>query len=117
MRRPRRMFRAVTLILALTAFPVVGAVDTGLREQRYLGQLAREFLDTLSEKEKAAFLRASKDDLPLFHFGAGSKVRELYFGPRGEGRALLCQNKDPCDIDAESMRIVERTWEIIHGAA
>ena len=82
-----------------------------------MDHLARDFLETLSSNDRAVFLNAGKNDLPLFHFSAGSRVRQLYFGPGGEGRRLLCKNKDPCDIDGASMRIVERTWEIIHGAA
>lgn len=80
-----------------------------------LDRLARGFIATLSQEDLAAFEKAGKSDLPMFHFGAGSRVRQLYFGPQGEGRKAFCTPDAYCDIDAESMRIVERAWQMIHG--
>lgn len=78
-----------------------------------MDRLARSFIGTLSPADIEVFRRSSDSDLPRFHFGAGSRVRHLYFGPGAEGRKTLCRQDDYCDIDRESMRIVERTWEII----
>lgn len=81
-----------------------------------LDRLARGFIGTLSEEDVRTFERAERGDLPMFHFGAGSRVRQLYFGRDGEGRKSFCTPGAYCDIDRESMRIVERAWEIIRDA-
>lgn len=80
-----------------------------------LDRLAKGFIATLSEQDVAMLKKAEKADLPMFHFGAGSRVRQLYFGPEGEGRKAFCSPGEYCDIDRESMRIVERAWQIVHG--
>ena len=81
-----------------------------------LDRLANGFIATLTEQERATLKKAEETDLPMFHFGAGSRVRQLYFGPDGEGRKAFCTPGAYCDIDRESMRIVERAWQIIRGA-
>ncbi len=79
------------------------------RDQSQVDRLARAFLDTLSQSDKDAFIKASKNDLPMFHFGARPRVRQMYLGPGGEGRKALCIKAQYRDIDKQSMRIVERT--------
>ena len=107
----RTFFRA--LILCVTLAGCVN--EASAQATNDLDRFARNFIATLSEEDVAAFKKAEKADLPLFHFGAGSRVRQLYFGPDGEGRKAFCTPGAYCDIDRESMRIVERTWQIIRG--
>jgi len=104
--------RLVLLVISIAL--ASGCVHSTNRDQ--VDRLARGFLDTLSQSDMDALIKASKDDLPMFHFGAGSRVRQMYFGPDGQGRKALCVKAQYCDIDKQSMRIVERTWEIIQGA-
>lgn len=104
------------LIAALAVFIALnGLAHASTAHQVDVDRLARSFLKTLAEKDIADFREAEESDLPMFHFGAGSRVRELYFGPDGEGRKALCTPSVYCDIDAQSMRIVERTWQIVHS--
>jgi hypothetical protein len=107
--------RLVLLVISMAL--ASGCVHSTNRDQSQVDRLARGFLVTLSQSDKDAFIKASKDDLPMFHFGAGSRVRQMYFGPDGQGRKALCVKVQYCDIDKQSMRIVERTWEIIQGAS
>lgn len=104
---------AATLILCVTL--AVCAHKAHAQAANDLDCFAQSFIATLSEQDMAAFKNAEKADLPLFHFGAGSRVRKLYFGPDGEGRKAFCTPGAYCDIDRESMRIVERAWQIIRG--
>lgn len=80
-----------------------------------LDRFAEGFIATLSAENLETFKKAENIDLPMFHFGAGSRVRQLYFGPDGEGRRVFCKPNEYCDIDRESMRIVERAWQLIRG--
>ena len=77
-----------------------------------------EFVASLTPSERKEFLDASRDDLALFHFGAGSQVRERYFSsPDSVVRQAFCSN-DPeayCDIDSASMVIVVKAWELIRA--
>jgi hypothetical protein len=102
----------VVVCLALTGCAHSG----GSGPDANVDRLARGFIQTLSEEDVAAFRNAERSDLPMFHFGAGSRVRQLYFGADGEGRKFLCTPRRYCDIDRESMRIVERAWQIIRDA-
>jgi hypothetical protein len=112
----RGCIRCVVLVLVACVVGAAGCAHGGFREQALIDRFAMGFVGTLSQDDKDAFANARKGDLPMFHFGAGSRIRELYFGPTGDGRKAFCRPDHFCDIDRESMRIVERTWEIIHGA-
>ena len=105
-----RLVAIATFLLALG-----GCVHSDVASVSAVDRLARDFIDTLSEEDVAAFRDAERSELPMFHFGAGSRVRQLYFGPDGEGREALCTPTTYCDIDSQSMRSVERAWSIIHG--
>jgi hypothetical protein len=94
---------------------VAGGAHAGTTEKTDIDRLARGFIETLTEEDVAAFKKAAESDLPMLHFGAGSRVRQLYFGPHGEGRKALCEPGAYCDIDGQSMRIVERAWRTLNG--
>lgn len=109
----KNLAAAICIAVALLS----GCAHLDRHKDSEIDRLARIFLQTLSPRDMDAFREAGKDDLPMFHFGAGSRVRQMFFGPDQEGRNSLCPRSGHCDIDAESMHIVERTWEIIHDAS
>jgi len=85
-----------------------GAVDRAVGE--FVASLTP---DNLREFQKVR----RKEDLALFHFGAGSSFRAKYFAapPVSPVRRAYCGvNADAyCDIDAASMDMVVRAWQLI----
>lgn len=112
----RRDVISKLVVMIISIVLASGCVHSMSRDQSQLDRLAAGFLQTLSKSDKAAFGKASRVDLPLCHVGAGSRVHQIYFGPDGEGRTALCARAEHCDMDKQSMRIVELTREINHDA-
>jgi len=79
-----------------------------------------EFVASLTADERKEFQKAGrKEDLALFNFGAGSRFRAKYFAapPVSPVRKTYC-GSDPnayCDIDAASMDMVLRAWQVIRS--
>ena len=76
-----------------------------------------EFVASLSDSDRAEFLRAREEDLPMFHFGAASRIRSRYFviSENSDVRKAFCP-ADPnayCDIDEASNAMVRKAWEQI----
>lgn len=89
-------------------------------ESAAVKQAVSDFVSSLSVSERAEFLRASRKDLSLFHFGAGARIRDRYFRIKENSavRRAFC-GPDPnayCDIDEASNAMVEKAWEQIHDA-
>lgn len=87
--------------------------DKQVAETPIVQKAIREFVAGLSMSERKSFLEASRTDLALFHFGAGSRVRERYFSSNSEVRQASCGTNMHayCDIDGASMIIVEKAWD------
>ncbi len=110
------MFAKTAAAAFIAAFALSGCAHQARDQQENaLDRFAHGFIATLSKENLEAFKKVEKADLPMSHFGAGSSVRQIYFGPDGEGRRAFCTPNESCDIDRESMRIVERAWQIIRG--
>ena len=109
---------APRMILLFAAVLAGGCAGAPARESPDAARdrFAREFLQTLAPDEVEVFRQAKREDLAMFHFGAGSRIRSLYFhGRDSPGRAAFCVADAICDIDAESNRIVVRTWELVQA--
>jgi hypothetical protein len=79
-----------------------------------------EFVASLTPDELQEFQKVRrKEDLALFHFGAGSRFRAKYFAtpPVSPVRRAYCgvDAYAYCDIDAASMDMVVRAWQIIRA--
>lgn len=79
-----------------------------------------EFVARLTPQEHQEFQNVRrKEGLALFHFGSGSRFRAKYFAtpPVSAMRRAYC-GTDPseyCDIDAASMDMVVKAWELIRA--
>ena len=94
-----------------------GFVDLRAADTEPVRKAVNEFIAGLTTGERREFLRASRSDLALLHFGAGSRVRERYFSSNSDVRQTFCGANRPayCDIDAASMVIVEKVWQKLHA--
>jgi len=79
-----------------------------------------DFVASLTPGEIQEFQKARrKEDLALFHFGSGSRFRAKYFAtpPVSPVRRAYCgiDANVYCDIDAASMDMVARAWQVIRA--
>ena len=79
-----------------------------------------EFVASLTADERQEFQKVRrKEDLALFNFGSGSRFRAKYFAapPVSPVRRAYCGTDAYayCDIDAASMDMVAKAWQVIRA--
>ena len=94
-----------------------GFIDPSAVDNAVVKNAIREYVATMAVSDRDEFLRATKSDLVLFHFGAGSQVRARYFSANSNVRRAFCGNNPDayCNIDDASGLMVEKAWEQIQA--
>jgi len=77
-----------------------------------------EFAASLSPAERDEMRKTGREDLSVFHFGIGSRIRERYFSaPNSELVKAFCPVPDAtaeyCYVDNASGAMIVKVWELI----
>lgn len=80
----------------------------------------REFAASLTAAEREEFRQARREDLAIFHIGAGSRIRERYFrGEHSDVMKAFCPVPDPneayCYPDNASDAMIVKVWELVRS--
>ncbi len=75
-----------------------------------LPDVVQSIVSGMTESDKEKIRKTKKEDLIMFHHGAGTEIRNYYGLWRGNKKLIVSACGKPCHPDDASMIIIESVW-------